>query len=226
MNLKKLFLYLLIASVGISALIGIGVILIGNFGEFERKILATTVTVTVTSILGLSCGAYLETTRGRNLPLAGVAFAILAAGLWMIIIWYRGEPIEWFMKTTVTATILAVACSHLSMISLARLEKKFLWAYFAAHGLVWSLAGSVILFVWFEPENYEQLIGRTLGVLAILVASITILTPVFHKLSATEPTAGEIDKEIDELRAKIANLEAKKAELTHPEPEAVLDQLD
>jgi hypothetical protein len=52
MNLRRLFLYLLIASIGLSAVIGIGVILFGNFGEIEIRILFTTLTVTVTSIFG------------------------------------------------------------------------------------------------------------------------------------------------------------------------------
>jgi len=70
LNLKKFFLYLSIGSVALSAVIGIGVILLGNFGEFETKVLLTTMTVTITSILGLACGSYLETGRGKIVPLA------------------------------------------------------------------------------------------------------------------------------------------------------------
>ena len=63
MNIKKLFLYLLIASVAVSSLVGIFVILFGNFGEFEVKVLLTTLTIMVTSILRLACGALLESNR-------------------------------------------------------------------------------------------------------------------------------------------------------------------
>jgi len=57
MNIRKVFLYLLIASVAVSALIGIAVIIMGDFGEFEIRVLLTMLTITVTSILGLACGA-------------------------------------------------------------------------------------------------------------------------------------------------------------------------
>ena len=56
-NSKRAFLYLLVASVALSAIIGIAVLIFGNFGDFEIKVLLTTLTVTVTSILGLACGA-------------------------------------------------------------------------------------------------------------------------------------------------------------------------
>ncbi|MEO6050537.1 MAG: hypothetical protein ABIP78_04305 [Pyrinomonadaceae bacterium] len=70
MNLKRLFLYTLIASVAFSAIVGIGVVLFGNFGELEIRVMFSTLTITVTTILGLACGAYLETKRGRIFRLA------------------------------------------------------------------------------------------------------------------------------------------------------------
>ncbi|HNQ15557.1 MAG TPA: hypothetical protein PKM58_08340, partial [Pyrinomonadaceae bacterium] len=84
MSIKRLSLYILIASVAISALLGIAVILFGNFGEFEQKILATTSIVTMTSIFGLACGAYLETGRGKILPYTGIIAAIVSGTLWVI----------------------------------------------------------------------------------------------------------------------------------------------
>jgi hypothetical protein len=211
LNPKTVFLYSFIASVSLSALIGIGVVLFGNFGDLEVRVLLTTLTITVTSILGLACGAYLER-KNVPLPLAGIIFAVISAILWLIVIWYRGSPKEWYIKTTVTVTILAYACSHLSLLSLARLEKKFAWIHQAAHFLIWSLAGFSIFVVWAEPDDYNELIARTIGVLAILVAAVTILTPVFHKLSAVQ-TGADIDAEIEQLKLKIRNLEIKKSQI-------------
>jgi len=63
LNIRRIFLYTLIASVAVSSLIGIGVVLLGDFGEFEVRVLMITLTVTMTSILGLANRAYLETGR-------------------------------------------------------------------------------------------------------------------------------------------------------------------
>jgi hypothetical protein len=210
MSLKRAFLYALIGSVSISALIGIGVLLFGNFGNVEVRILMTTLTVTVTSILGLACGAYFESGRGRELPLAGVVLAVAAAMMTLLIVWNVGDKSEAFIKSTATVTLLALSCSHLSLLSLARLDKRFAWSRTAAFGLVAVLDAILLWLMWFEPEGDSEIVPRTLGVLSILIAAVTVVTPVFHKLSA-EPDVDAIDAEIATLRARIAELEAKRA---------------
>src|SRR4030095_9680888 len=163
MNLRRLFLYLLIASVGLSAVIGIVVILFGNFGQIEVRVLMTTLTVTVTSIFGLACGAYLETGRGRYLPLAGIAFSIISALMSFLIIWNVLDDSEPFIKSFLTGVVLAASCSHLSLLSLARLDSRFAWTRVAALVCV-SLLSLIFLYIlWFEPKGDSDLIYRVLG---------------------------------------------------------------
>jgi hypothetical protein len=214
MNIRKLFLYLTIASVAISALIGIVVILFGNLGELETKVLLTTLTVTVTSILGLACGAYYESGRGRTLPIAGIAMSLLTGLLWLIVIWSTFSPENAvFMKSVMTVTLISAACSHLSLLSLARLNDRFHWVRIAAAVLVWITAAIILAMIWGDLQAYENLIGRILGVLGILIAAVTILTPVLHRLSSSD-AAADIDAEIAKLRERIAELEARKAAIT------------
>ncbi|MBK9215204.1 MAG: hypothetical protein IPM59_06335 [Chloracidobacterium sp.] len=213
MNLRKAFLYTLIGSVAVSALIGIGVILLGNFGNLEVRILMTTLTITATSILGLACGAYYETGRGRVLPLAGIVLALAAAIMTFLIIWNVLDENESFIKSAGTILLASVACSHLSLLSLARLDKRFAWSRIAAFVTVWLLSALLAYLIWFEPDANNDLFARTIGVLSILVASVTVVTPVFHKLSAGEPTVADLDAQIEELRSRITELERQKAEL-------------
>jgi hypothetical protein len=217
LTLRRLFLYLLIGSVSLSALIGIGVLLFGNFGNFEVRVLMTTLTITVTSILGLACGAYLESGRSREMPLAGILFAVAAAVMTLLIIWNVFDRWEDFIKATATATLLALCCSHLSLLSLARLDKRFAWSRVAAFFCVWILAAILLYLMWWEPEGDSDLVFRVIGILSILIAAVTVITPVFHKLSASEDEAAEIDAEIERLKAKIAELEVRKAALNQPE---------
>ena len=213
MNIRKLFLYLLIESVAISALIGIVVILLGNFGEFETRVLLTTLTITVTSILGLACGAYLETGRARMMPLVGIVLAVIAALMTFLIIWNVEDKSEIFIKATATVSLLALSCSHLSLLSLARLDKRFAWSRIAAFVLVGLLVAILLFLMWFEPEANGDLVGRVIGVLSILIASVTVVTPIFHKLSNTETDVSKIDAEIAGLKAKIEVLEKRRSEL-------------
>jgi hypothetical protein len=210
---KIVFLYSLIASVAMSALIAIGVLVFGEFGDIEVRVLFTTLTVTVTSILGLACGASLEASRGRLLPLAGIALSIVSALMCFLIIWNVLDDSEVFVKSFLTATLIAASCSHLSLLSLARLDARFRWSRVAAHVCVWLLAAILLYLMWFEPEGSGDLVFRVIGVLSILIATITVVTPVFHKLSADDDSIARIDSEIDRLRAKITELETRKANL-------------
>ncbi len=214
MNIKRLFLYLLIASVALSALIGIGVILLGQFGEFETKVLLTAVTVTVTSILGLACGAFLETKRGRVMPLTGIVCALTSGVMWMVIIWAWRDQNDTFVKVLMTATLFAASCSLLSLISLARLDRRFVWSRYAAHAAVWALTAIALYLIWTTPEDLGDWLGRTIGTLAVLIAALTVVTPVFHKLSAVETGIAAIDDEIAALRARLVELETRRAELS------------
>lgn len=212
-NLKKIFLYSLIVSVALSATIGIVVILFGNFGEFETKILLTTLTITVTSILGLACGAFLETGRGRVLPVSGIAFAIASAIMWIVMIWQGTIHNDWFVKSLMSATLLAASCSHISLLSLAQLEKRFLWSRYAVHVSVWLLTALLLYFIWTNGDIDQDLMGRVTGVFGIIIASLTVITPVFHKLSASALTTDEIDSEIAKLKARIEELESEKTKI-------------
>ncbi len=90
LNPRKLFLYLLIASVSASAVIGIAVILFGDFGDFETRVLLTALTVSATSVLGLACGAYIELRNARLIPTVGIISAAVSAALWIVLIWQSG----------------------------------------------------------------------------------------------------------------------------------------
>ena len=213
MDLRRLFLIALIASVAASALIAIGVILFGNFGDIEIRVVFTSLTVTVTSVFGLACGAYIETGRGRLMPWIGIALSIIAALMCFLIIWDALDDSKLFIKSFLTATLLAGACSHLSLLSLARLDRRFSWTRIAAVVSVTLLCMILLYILWFEPRGDSDLVYRMLGVLGIVVASVTVVTPVLHKLSSTEPNVEKLDAEIADLKRRIDELEKKKLEL-------------
>jgi len=214
LNLKKFFLYLLIASVALSAILGIGVILFGDFGEFEMKILLTTLTVTITSILGLACGACLEAKRGKIMPYAGIVFSAIAAALFIFFTWNNFQGGEKPIKFAMSVLILAVACSHISLLSIANLDKKFLWSRYAVHISVWTLSAFLLYLVWIEQNFNSDFIPRALGILSIVIAALTIITPIFHKLSRQTSKTEDIDAEIEKLKVRIVELEKQREEIS------------
>lgn len=213
-NPKRAFLYLLIGSVALSALIGIGVMLFGDFGDFETRILLTTLTITATSVLGLACGACLEAGKGRLIPIAGIIFSVISAVLWIVLLWSPFDTeAHYFPHFVMSATLLAFACSHVSLLSLARLDRRFAWSHIAVHVFVWSLTGLTLWVIWAHIDPSETMLARIMGVLSIIIGALTIVTPVFHKLSSPGGQTGrfeEIDKEIAALSERLNELKAER----------------
>lgn len=181
--MKRLALRILIASVAVAAVLGVYALVVGKFGEVEVRILLTSLTVSGTSILGMACGVAWERRRLPVLPQAGVVLALLACALTLAGIWGEFDEKE-FWKSTATAAILAAACAHASLMSLAGLAPRFRWSLASAYFLALILALSVIVLMWMESE--DELAWRGVGVLSVLLSAATIAVPVFHRMSRLE----------------------------------------
>jgi len=207
---KKAFLRSLIVSVLVSALLGIVAILAGGFGWLELRILLTAVTVSGASLCGLACGAALAAGRPRALPRAGIALAMIAAAIALLGMWIgTADPDFW--KFTASVAVFAVACAHVALLSMARLDDSFRWALRAARVAIFGVASLIVLVILFEATGNG--VFRLLGVAAIADAALTILVPVLHRLSRAEGAeARSIDAEIESLRARIAELERIRRE--------------
>jgi hypothetical protein len=226
---KKAFLYALIGSVALGALLGILTILSGHFGWLEIRVLLTTVTIAGASICGLACGAHLSTKRGKVLPLAGIGLTLLAAvmliaGIWQMVI------SDGYWQVTASASVFAIACAHLSLLSMARLADAFRWSLVAAYVVILGVASLIVVLIL--RERYDAGMFQLLGVAAIVDAAITIVIPILHRIGRDEPASAvglpgaatasaatspsrvaEVDAEIARLRERIAELERMKAKV-------------
>lgn len=204
---------------------GIWAILSGEFGELQGKVLGTTTTVVGTSILGLACGAFFEKTRARKspalfVPVAGIALSILSATIILWAIW--GEDVlsgETVWKILAICLMFAFSFAQLSLLSLARLAARFRWATIAAYASILILATTVAGIILFSKGEENFFVMRFLGVLGVVDAALTVMIPIFHRLSRTEfvdvetVSTDKIDTEIANLREQIARLEKQKANI-------------
>jgi len=186
-NMTKSVLYALIVSVTISGLLGALAILSGGGGDLQGRILATTSTISAASLLSLSCAALWERKKKTGLPVSGIALALLGALLVIVAVWADVNN-SGYGKLTICVIAFAVATSHLSLLSLANLSDSFKpslpAAYFADFGLA-----SLITWAVFTDMVAPSL--KAAGVLSIAVASISILIPIFHRLSTASFQEGE-----------------------------------
>jgi hypothetical protein len=180
MGPKKLALWFLIVSVAISAVLGIIAILTSTFGWLQVRIVLTTLTISAASICALASGALWESGDGRVLPAAGIVLALLAAILIVTGIWTEAEA-EPFWKFTASVGVLAAATAHTCLLSLAKLAPRFAWASLTTFIAIYLLALLIVVSIYVEPEG--DLGFRLIGATAIVVAALTIMTPIFHRLS-------------------------------------------
>lgn len=193
MSLKRVALWFLIVSVAISAALGIIAILTGNFGDFQARIVLTTLTISAASICALASGALWEGRGQRVLPTVGIGLALMAAALLIAGIWWEPNG-EQFWKFTASMGVLAAATAHDSLLSLARLARRFFWARLVAMLAIYSLAFLIVLSIYIEPSG--DLGFKLIGIASIVVAAITVMTPIFHRLSRDDfgvtPGKGEM----------------------------------
>lgn len=210
MSPKRLALWFLIISVALSAALGIMALLAGSFGEFQVRVVLTTLTISAASILGLASGARWESGEGRVLPGAGITLAVLMAALTIFGIW--AEPGEPFWKMDLSIAVLGIATSHTCLLSLAKLARRFLWVSIAAFAAAYLLALLIVVLIYVEPK--DDLYFRSMGITGIVVAALTVMTPIFHFLSRkeVEPSLPSVETEAGTL----ATIKCPQCGASHP----------
>ena len=228
LNLKKTFLYTLIASIAFSALLGIWAILSGDFGEFQARVLMTTLTVVATSILGLACGAFWESQKSSNslikfIPIAGIVLTMVSALLTFALIWHIvSSQNELVYKTIAITGLFAFTLAQLSLLSLADLSPKFMWVLTAVYLIALILASIVSILIIIEPRGESDFVMRFIGILGVVDAALTVMIPIFHRLSrgdfaVNQPEIEKIDAKIVKLKDELSRLEQQREEILNQE---------
>lgn len=182
-SLQQSFLWSLIAAIAISALLGCYVLLAGDFGELEAKVLGTTMCIGYFSVTALSCAAAYERDGRRELSAVGIAVSVIGFVAFLPGIWGEWFEREGYMKAMGIAAITAFAVAHASLLSLTSLSRQYAWVLFSTYlmiAAVWAMAIGTIVFEW-EGEWFY----RIMGVFGILDAAGTIAVPILHRLSAS-----------------------------------------
>jgi hypothetical protein len=221
-NLKRLFLYLLIGSVIIGAILGIVIVLRGEWGWFESRVVLTTVVIASASLCGLAADLS-RTPRGLNLlPKTGLLLTLVASGLILVGIWSEITEAA-FWKTVFCLSTFAIATVHVCLLSIAHLAHRFRWVFYIAVQVIYGLAALLsVLVIW---EIGEPGVYRLAAAVAIVDAALSLVIPLLHRISRSERKSGDlgtpieqrnlaaIDDEITRLRERIAELEKLRSQL-------------
>jgi hypothetical protein len=183
--MKTIALRTLIIAVATSAAFGIYALVASHFGETQGKILLTTLCVSCASVLALACGPALERRLLGGLPLAGVLVSLAGVGCMIVAIWAELHK-EGLWKTAFSLTILGTGVAHASLLALAPLAPRhavYRGTGYACGGL---LAGLLIAAMWGEVGDSG--FWRLVGVVSILLCSLTILVPILARMARPSET--------------------------------------
>ena len=210
----RIFLYSLIGSVLLAAVLGITALLSGGLGPLGTSVVLTTATIALASTFGLACGAGVRGSMGPWIARVGIGLCVTAAGMFIVGIWNEGS-LESYWKLAASTSVWAVACAHLSLLGRAKLDHRFRWSLTSTLVVTPATAGLVTMAIF--SMNVDESMFRLLGVLAILDTALTVLITIFHRLSrATTPVPARtilrldtaaIDAEIVRLKRKLEQLE-------------------
>jgi nucleotide-binding universal stress UspA family protein len=167
---------LLLAVAGLltgAAVLAIAILLFGDFGGVEGRILSTTLSIAGFGALAVPAAILWDQERLQRLALGCTALDALAAALFVAAIWV--EPGEIFGKVLATALMLLVPAVVVTALATRPLHRLF--APFLVLTLV--VVAMATTAVWAEIERDAY--WRVLGALLVLATLLLVLQPLLAR---------------------------------------------
>lgn len=182
-KVKKIFLRGFIGFLVLTALVAIFAVFSDSFGETQKRILATTFTISIASICAMACAAFIERRSLVWLGMAGIACSALAGVLLLLGIWNLFVS-DFSFKITATFITISIAFAHAFLLALPELDKRYKWIQPATATTIGLLAILIIVVMWFETES--TIFFQSIAVVAILTGLETLVIPILLKLGGKE----------------------------------------
>ncbi len=176
---KRVFLKLFIGFLSLTAAIAILSVLSGDFGEFQLKVLVTTFSISAASICSMSCAAFMEKKKKKELGILGILFAAIATALVVGSLWWEiNEAVYW--KVTISFIVFAVAFAHAFLLVLPDLDPGHRWTQKASGVCIGVLALQIVSAIWGEIDHEGYF--RLIAVVSIVVVLLTLVIPILMKI--------------------------------------------
>jgi len=185
MSRKRLLLLGVAGLLTASALLAIGILLVGHFGRTQGRILGSTALLAGYGLVALPAAFLLDQGRCRRLALATASLAAVAAALALSGIWSGSETLG---KAVGSTTAFALAGAQVSALTARRREGDLASVrllFTASCGTALVAASAFALFIWIQPEG--SLFPRLFGALLVLDLLLVALQPLLARARPAEP---------------------------------------
>jgi hypothetical protein len=183
---RKFLLRLIIASLLITAVLGIISVLWAGLGETGTKILGSVIAADAASVLALCCTGPATSAWHRAVQVTGILSACLGLATGIYLIWWGTTTSglgEGILRATAVLFILAAASAHASLVlpsrSLNRAARTVVTGTLLCIVAAAELIANYALFPSFDPGNGYL---KALAVILILDALGTILILLIRRL--------------------------------------------
>ncbi len=193
MRLRKAFLWSMIVSLCLAALLGIAALLLPSWARYDDEILISTLLFGLYSLLALCCAIVTEKRRLVGWMWIGIAGAAVALSIWLVMVWFdsslRWQVEQQLARTAGSLTTISVLIAQCGLLILPRLDGP-LAGFVRKATIIVSIALActlVFMYWWFEwVDDYidDDILWRGMGVLGILTACGTVVTPIIWKVQA------------------------------------------
>ena len=167
------------AAMTAAAGLAIGILLFGDFGGTEGRVLLTTLLLAVYGALAIPAAVLWDQRRLPGLAAACTAAVVVAAALTIGGVWLNGDS-QIYGKLTGTAMLLAVPTVATTALTARRRHRLF----FPSVGLMYLSAALAIGAVWSGTEREGYF--RVLGVAVVLAVLLAALQPLLLRVRRNE----------------------------------------
>ena len=184
MKIKQNALKVAIGFLILTALFSIWTVLLGEFGEFEIRVLITTVSISIASMCAMACGAHIEKTQIKLAGGIGIFSAVVSLILTLLLIWVEiRDSTIW--RLSLSSMVVTFALAHTLLLNLPPLIEKRYWLRYLA-GLSIAIMSLLILTLIWNDEMVTEGYFRLMGIMAIIIALVSLLIPIFSKLDVSK----------------------------------------
>ncbi len=208
--MKKKILYLLVATFCISAVLGIGIIVLDLWNDLTAKVLLSTVTIFGFSIPALCCSTLFEKDKYRAFSIIGMCVCIIS-GIYCLLYTWEILDLDLFdsdfpWQSIISCIMYSVSLGHLSLMLLVN-NKDETVTNVRNFTIIVSVFLLVILTLLIWVEDFEEALAWQIYVIdAILVVLGTIVTPILSKARAVEEKKENLEKTmVEEQGEKVKN---------------------
>jgi hypothetical protein len=174
---RRVLLAAIVVPLTATALVAIGILLFGEFGDTEGRVLGTTALLAAYGLLALPAGFLFDQERLRALALTVLLLAVAGLSTALAAIWTDGG--DRLGKTVLTATVFGIAATQTAALAAggrghdqAVVRRLFVLSV----GLVLVVAGMGAGAAWAELDSDTYI--RVLAALAVLDVLVVALQPI------------------------------------------------